>query len=214
VPDREQEYEGRATDRVTLFSDAVVAIAITLLAIELPVPEGPTVSAFWSSVRHNDGHYAAFLISFLVIAAAWNNHHDLFRYVKRTDARLRTFNTIWLFTIVLNPFATKLLTATGHPSLDTHALRFGFYAVLQVLESLALLAMLKHMTSHGQAPDTPRPVLADMGWQGWSLVAGFALSIPFFFVTNYAWLFWIAVPLLVARLRQLRHQGPSRSADT
>jgi uncharacterized membrane protein len=170
------------------------------------------VREFWSSVRHNDGHYAAFLISFIVIAAAWNNHHDLFRYLKATDARLRLFNTVWLLTIVLNPFATKLLTANG--SLDTHALRFGFYAVIQVLESLALLAILKHMTSRGQAPDTPRPVLADMSWQGWSLVAGFALSIPFFFVTIYAWLFWIAVPLLVARLRRLRHPGPSRSADS
>jgi uncharacterized membrane protein len=202
----------------------VVAIAITLLAIELPVPEGDTVPVFWSSVRHNDGHYAAFLISFLVIAAAWSNHHDLFRYVNRTDTRLRAFNTAWLLTIVLNPFATKLLTDSG--SLDTHALRFGFYALVQVLESLALLAILKHMTARGQAPDTPREVLADMGWQAWSLVVGFGLSIPFFFVTTYAWVFWFAVPLVVGSLRQLRHrgsgipdrrvrrQGPSRSEDS
>jgi len=212
VPDREQRNEERATDRLTLFSDAVVAIAITLLAIELPVPEGDTVRVFWSSVRHNDGHYAAFLISFLVIAAAWSNHHDLFRYVKRTDARLQTFNTAWLLTIVLNPFATKLLTANG--SLDTHALRFGFYALLQVLESLALLAMLKHMTSRGQAPDTPQSALADMSWQAWSLVAGFGLSIPLLFVTIYAWVLWIAVPLAVGSLRQLRHRGLSRSAES
>ena len=63
-----------------LFSDAVVAIAITLLAIELPAPAGDTFSKFWPSVRHDDGHYAAFLISFAVIAAAWRDHHDLFRY--------------------------------------------------------------------------------------------------------------------------------------
>ena len=202
----------------------MVAIAITLLAIELPVPEGDTVPVFWSSVRHNDGHYAAFLISFLVIAAAWSNHHDLFRYVNRTDTRLRAFNTAWLLTIVLNPFATKLLTDSG--SLDTHALRFGFYALVQVLESLALLAILKHMTARGQAPDTPREVLADMGWQAWIPMAAFGLSIPFFFVTPYAWVFWFAVPLVVGSLRQLRHrgsgipdrrvrrQGPSRSEDS
>ena len=57
------DYGARAADRLTLFSDAVVAIAITLLAIDLPVPEGPTVSVFLSSVRHNGDHYAAFLVS-------------------------------------------------------------------------------------------------------------------------------------------------------
>jgi uncharacterized membrane protein len=77
VPDEERESESRAVDRLAIFSDAVVAIAITLLALDLPVPEGDTLSAFWSSVRRNDGHYAAFSISFAVIAAAWGNHHDV-----------------------------------------------------------------------------------------------------------------------------------------
>jgi uncharacterized membrane protein len=214
VPDREQQYEERATDRLTLFSDAVVAIAITLLAIELPVPDGSHVSELWSQVRDNDGHYAAFLISFVAIAAAWSSHHDLFRYVERTDARLRTFNMAWLFTIVITPFATRLLTASGHPTLDTHALRFGFYALVQLLESVALLAMLKHITSRGQAPDAPRAVVSTMGWQSWIPMAAFGLSIPFFFVTTYAWVFWFALPLVVGRLRQLRHHGPSRPASS
>jgi hypothetical protein len=119
MPDAEMEAESRATDRLTLFSDAVVAIAITLLAIDLPVPEGGTVPLFWESVRHNGGHYAAFLISFFAIAAAWRDHHDIFKYVRRVDSRLRTLNTFWLLMIVLNPFATKLLTAPGHPDLQT-----------------------------------------------------------------------------------------------
>jgi uncharacterized membrane protein len=129
----------------------VVAIAITLLAIDLPVPEGGTVPVFWESVRHNGGHYAAFLISFFAIAAAWRDHHDIFKYVRRVDSRLRTLNTFWLLMIVLNPFATRLLTAPGHPDLDTHALRFGFYALLQVLESATVFVMLAHILSHGLA---------------------------------------------------------------
>jgi hypothetical protein len=94
------EAESRATDRLTLFSDAVVAIAITLLAIDLPVPEGGTVHLFWESVRHNSGHYAAFLISFFAIAAAWRDHHDIFKYVRRVDSRLRMLNTLWLLRAV------------------------------------------------------------------------------------------------------------------
>jgi uncharacterized membrane protein len=51
------------------------------------VPEGGTVPLFWESVRHNGGHYAAFLISFFAIAAAWRDHHDIFKYVRRVDSR-------------------------------------------------------------------------------------------------------------------------------
>jgi len=207
TPDRDQRYEERATDRLTLFSDAVVAIAITLLAIDLPVPDGGNVSELWSQVRDNDGHYAAFLISFTAIAAAWSSHHDLFRYVNRTDARLRSLNMAWLFTIVITPFATRLLTASGHPTLDTHALRFGFYALIQMMESLALFAMLKHIDSRGEAPDAPRSVVNSLGWQTWIPMAAFGLSIPFFFVASYAWVFWFAVPIVVGRLRLLRHRG-------
>jgi len=211
VSDEERESESRAVERLTIFSDAVVAIAITLLALDLPVPEGDTVSAFWSSVRRYDGHYAAFLISFMVIAAAWANHHDLFRYARRFDSRLRMLNMAWLLTIVLVPFATRMLTASGRPALDVHALRFGFYALLQVLESGALLAMLRHMVSHGLAPGAPWPVMTGMARQCYVLMAGFGLSIPLFFVTTGAWLLWIVVPLLagqVSRLRRRDSHGP------
>jgi uncharacterized membrane protein len=214
MPDNEVESDSRATDRLTLFSDAVIAIAITLLAIDLPVPEGVTVSDFWLSVRHNDGHYAAFLISFVAIAAAWRDHHDVFRYAKRVDSRLRTLNTLWLLMIVLNPFATKLLTVPGKENLDVHALRFGFYALLQVLESAALFAMLAHMISHDLAPGAPRRVVTDIARQSYNLILGFGLSIPVFFVTTYAWVMWIVVPLLVAQWRRLRRRNRSRPEVT
>ena len=103
MPDAEMEAESRATDRLTLFSDAVVAIAITLLAIDLPVPEGGTVHLFWESVRHNSGHYAAFLISFFAIAAAWRDHHDIFKYVRRVDSRTRGHRAGRLSARVIQP---------------------------------------------------------------------------------------------------------------
>ncbi len=214
VPDDGSGYETRAVDRLTIFSDAVVAIAITLLAIDLPVPEGDTVSEFWSSVRHNDGHYAAFLISFAVIAAARSNHHDLFQYARRIDSRLRTFNTGWLLMIVLIPFAARLLTTRGQQTLDAHALRFGFYALLQVLASLALFAMLRHMISHRQAPDAPPLAVNNMTWASYGVMLGFGLSIPVFFATTYGWVLWIVIPLLVAGLRWLqgRNRGPGEAA--
>jgi uncharacterized membrane protein len=214
VPDDVVEYESRSVDRLTFFSDAVVAIAITLLAIDLPVPEGDTVSQFWFSVRHNDGHYAAFLISFAAIAVARSNHHDLFQYAKRIDSRVRTFNTSWLLMIVLIPFAARLLTTRGQQTLDVHALRFGFYALLQVLVSLSLFAMLRHMISRREVPDAPPLALDDVTWASYSVMLGFGLSIPVLFATTYGWALWLVIPLLMTWLRRLqrRNRGPEESA--
>ena len=204
MSDTEVDPERRAVDRLTFFSDAVVAIAITLLAIDLPVPTGATVSQFWSSVRHNGGHYAAFAISFVAIAAAWSHHHDIFRYAQSMDARLRTLNTGWLLAIILNPFATKLLTSQGHESLGVHALRFGFYSLVQALSAGAFLAVLHHMVSHKQAPGMPASVVTTTTGQSVGLLVGFGLSIPVFFATTYGWAVWFAGPLVVQQVYRPR----------
>jgi uncharacterized membrane protein len=199
VADADQEFDSRATDRLTLFSDAVVAIAITLLAIDLPVPTGDTLSAFLTSVRDNIGHYGAFLLSFGAIAGAWSNHHDVFQHTVRIDARLRRLDMTWLLLIVLTPFATRLLTSHGNPTTSVHALKFGFYALVQALESWSLLAMLRYMTSNGLSRGLPARTVATVTRQEYILIAGFALSIPVLFVTTWGWLLWFAVPLALGQ---------------
>ncbi len=66
-----------------------------------------------------------------------------------------------------------------------HALRFGFYSLLQALASAMLLVMLRHMISHDQAPSVREPVVINNAWQTYGLLVGFGLSIPVFFVTTY-----------------------------
>jgi uncharacterized membrane protein len=147
-------------------------------------------------------------------AAAWRDHHDIFRYVNRVDSRLRMLNLAWLLMIVLNPFATRLLTVPGHETLQVHALRFGFYALLQVLGSAAMFAMLAHMISHRLAPAIPEGLATNLALQSFNLILGFGLSIPVFFVTTYAWVLWIVVPLLVTLWRYHRRRtGDPPSAD-
>jgi uncharacterized membrane protein len=213
VSDDERWFESRGTDRLVAFSDAVVAIAITLLALDLPVPTGATMSKFLSSVGNNTDHYVAFLISFVVIAAAWRRYHGVFRYIQRVDARVRNLNVLWLLTIILNPFATRLLTTPGPSSAGPRALQFGFYALLQVLSSAALLLMVHHVAARGlQAPDTPPLTETQNDWESYGVMLGFGLSIPLFFVTSYAWVIWIVVPLLVGQVadRRRRRDGHAR----
>jgi uncharacterized membrane protein len=204
------QLESGAADRLIFFSDAVVAIAITLLALELPVPDGATTQEFWVSFRHNDDHYLAFLISFIVIAVAWSQHHHVMRYAERSDPRLRSLNMLWLLTIVLNPFATKLLTDEGHDTRATHALRYGFYSLLQVLASVAFVAMVHHMLTHGlQAANTPARIASDTNLRAAGVIVGFGLSIPLFFVTRLGWILWIVGPFAVGRIakRRMRQLG-------
>jgi uncharacterized membrane protein len=207
VADDERGFESRATDRLVAFSDAVVAIAITLLALDLPVPVGATMKSFLHSVGHNTEHYIAFLISFVVIAAAWRRYHGVFRYIARVDPWVRNYNLIWLLVIVLTPFATRLLTAPGHSSVGPNALQFGFYALLQVVSSAALLLTVHHVAAYDlQAPDTPPLAETHSDWESYGVMLGFGLSIPLFFVTTNAWVIWIIVPLLVGQLGNRRRR--------
>jgi len=98
-------------ERLVFFSDAVVAIAITLLALDLKInkPEGThlTFSDFLGA-KHN---FLAFFLSFLIIAVFWKIHHEFFVYIKEINARLLTYNALWLMFIVLLPFSTSLVSA-------------------------------------------------------------------------------------------------------
>ena len=73
------EVERRAAERLTFFADAVVAIAITLLALELPAPKGSSTSEVLRSLADNGYEYSSFVIGFLVVAAHWKAHHRVFR---------------------------------------------------------------------------------------------------------------------------------------
>jgi uncharacterized membrane protein len=162
LPD--EETDSRASERLMFFSDAVVAIAMTLLALALPVPHGDTVSQFLHSVNSDHTQYLAFLVSFWTISGAWSNHHDVFRFLRRADGRLRTLDMAWLMLIVLIPFATRLLTSKndtvmGDASLTINAFQWGFYALVQALDSALMLAMLRHMASANLAPGLPARTL-------------------------------------------------------
>lgn len=100
-------YNHRPTERLEYFSDAVMAIAATLLAAELPKPE--TETGLLQAILKQWAHYAAFAASFLFICIAWSNHHNMFNYIKQTDQYLLLLNILFLVFVTLQSFTTGLL---------------------------------------------------------------------------------------------------------
>ena len=188
------EIDQRAADRLVFFSDAVMAIAITLLSIDLPVPTGKTVSEFLASAADNANEYLAFVVGFILVSFHWRSHYRVFRYLARFDARLTALNIFWLLAIVLNPFATKLL-ANGAP--ETQSIRFAIYGVLQAVTYLLFIGMLRRIEK-AQLVSSIAPIgLIPRTTANLAVLAtGFALSVPLFFVTGYAWVLWVAASLL------------------
>src|SRR4051794_6272309 len=107
------EVRAIAAERLTFFGDAVIAIALTLLALELPLPEGTTNAEVLHSAFEHRESYLAFLISFMVIGAHWRGHHQVFRYVTSISGPVTTLTIYWLLMQVITPFATHVLTGDG-----------------------------------------------------------------------------------------------------
>jgi uncharacterized membrane protein len=125
-------HNHRPTDRLEYFSDAVLAIAATLLATELPKPENKT--DLLQAILKQWPHYAAFAASFLFICVAWANHHNMFNYIRQTDQYLLILNILFLMFVTLQSFTTGLLARhVGKPDERSAALIYHATLVLMTL---------------------------------------------------------------------------------
>jgi len=129
--------------RLVTFSDAVVAIAATLLV--LPLAEKATQGGSPSLVdivASSGGQILLLLLSFLVICRFWLNHHDIMRELVTFDSWLFWANAVWLFSIVLLPFTTSLIGTSDSRDPATT----GVYIGNMLVTCLAALAMQWHVT--------------------------------------------------------------------
>jgi uncharacterized membrane protein len=102
------EREG-SVERIILFSDGVLAIAITLLILPLTEIHPAEDATLADVVVENSAELGAFALSFAVIANYWTIHHDLFRPLRRHNGRIVLLNMFWLAAIVFLPFPTALI---------------------------------------------------------------------------------------------------------
>jgi uncharacterized membrane protein len=101
-----------STARTEAFSDGVFAIAITLLVLDLKVPppvDASDPSGFAARLLAEWPGYVGYLLSFAMIGIMWANHHNIFRYVRRTDNTFVLLNVFLLLCVSFVPFPTAVL---------------------------------------------------------------------------------------------------------
>jgi uncharacterized membrane protein len=96
------------TSRLEAFSDGVLAIVITVMVLELKVPDGPHLSDLGDSVTG----FLTYLLSFVYVGIYWNNHHHMFQLVRRVYGRVLWANLHLLFWLTLFPFTTAWIDDT------------------------------------------------------------------------------------------------------
>ena len=125
-------------ERIIFFSDAVFAIATTLLALELRLPEGDGLldrTQLTAQLASMWQEYTAFFLSFMGIGSFWIAHHRKFRYIKRYDNRLMMFNLLFLLVIAFIPFPSAVISR--YPDFAATA----FYAATMAMAGLLLTGL-------------------------------------------------------------------------
>ncbi len=134
---------GLSTNRLEAFSDGVFAVAITLLVLNLQIPQ----LAAGNELVHKLGELwpklLSYVLSFVIVGIYWVAHHNTFHYIKRSDRTLLWLNILLLMCIVFIPFPTALLGQY----LDQQV-AIIIYAGTLVLTGLALQTLWWYATSH------------------------------------------------------------------
>jgi uncharacterized membrane protein len=146
----------RNPDRLVLFTDAVVAIAVTLLVLPLVdvVTESKTegLSAVEVVTEHQVQLWT-FLLSFVVIVRFWLGHHRLFEHVRNYTTRLIQLNLVWLLLIVFLPFPTEIIG-----NFESSRFTSGFYIGTIFVLSLCQTGLVLLVRNRAEIEDPDNPI--------------------------------------------------------
>lgn len=130
-------------NRIEAFSDGVIAIIITIMVLELRIPELKetfTDQDVWAALLSLIPKILSYLLSFIVVAILWINHHSLFDKIPYTTSGLVWYNAFLLFSMSLIPLPTAFIAK--HPELYQATMFYGF---VMFLNALAFLLMRRYV---------------------------------------------------------------------
>jgi uncharacterized membrane protein len=177
--------ERRDLGRIVAFTDGVMAVAITLLVLNLEVPRVPEDElddALWDLVPS----LIAYLLAFALVGRHWIVHHRFFETLRTFDARLMTLNLAFLALIVLVPFGTQMFDRyTDEPE------AVAVFGAIMGLAALIHWTMVVHTLRRGYVHDARRA-----GTEPWGSVAGLGFTVLFLGSVPVAFLSPLAATLM------------------
>jgi len=165
------------------FSDGVIAILITIMVLELRIPEG----ADWDSVQPIVPVFLTYVLSFVFLGIYWSNHHHLLHMADRITGGVMWANLHLLFWLSLTPFATGWMGRNHFAPLPT-----AMYGVVQLLSAVSYTILVR-MIIAAQGPSSRLKAAIGSDAKGYLSLAMYAAAIPLAFVNR-----WIAYALYVA----------------
>ena len=124
------------TGRIEAFSDGVFAIAITLLVLDIGVPESD-FGNLWHGIGHQWPSYLAYATSFITIGGIWMAHHAMFRRLRYANTRVMQVNLLLLMAVAFLPFPTRLV-AEAIRSADAERAAVIFYGLWLLVISVVI----------------------------------------------------------------------------
>jgi uncharacterized membrane protein len=134
----------RSPERLSIFSDGVFAVLITVLVLELRPPDLPTFRALlllWPT-------WLSYAVSYLFIAIVWANHHHLLRYAAEATPRLMWFNFAHLFSVSLLPFSTAWMAVSKLAPQPV-----AFYAAVFFLVNATYIGLIRELIDRAPVDD-------------------------------------------------------------
>lgn len=168
--------------RLEAFSDGVLAIVITIMVLELRVPEEPS----WSALRDVAPTFLTYLLSFVYVGIYWNNHHHMLQLAGPVSGGVLWANLHLLFWLSLLPFATGWMDDTGFAQPPT-----AVYGFVLLMAALAYWVLERALIGR-QGPDGPLARALGGDWKGKASPVLYAVGIaasfwePFVAVGLYA----------------------------
>ena len=160
--------------RLEAFSDGVIAILITIMVLELKVPEEE--GAELHALAPLAPVFLAYVLSFVYVGIYWNNHHHMFHAITKVNGRVMWANLHLLFWLSLVPFATHWMGRNHNAPVPT-----AIYGAIMLMCGVAFLIEAKALIAlHG--PASPLAIAFGQDWKGKVSVLLYAIAIPAAFV--------------------------------